>query len=56
MCLIQGGHVINQLLQGDPLGSALAEAEATTSKQAGGRSWRVGLRQVGADFIAPDAS
>jgi hypothetical protein len=33
MCLIQSGHVINQLLQGDPMGSALAEAEATLGIQ-----------------------
>jgi hypothetical protein len=33
MCLIQSGHVINQFLQGDPLGSALAEAEATLGIQ-----------------------
>ncbi|GEM_PF-5349908 len=33
MCLIQSGHVISQLLQGDPLRTGLAEAEATLGTQ-----------------------
>jgi hypothetical protein len=33
MCLIQSGRVINQLLQGDPLRSALTEAEAALGVQ-----------------------
>ena len=33
MCLIQSGRIINQLLQGDPLHRALAEAEATLGMQ-----------------------